>query len=108
MPYQKSKYSTFLMDEYDRENQLIFKLQQRKLHDFRLLAEHVVSQIEPGWRKKSKDETSTLRSKLEYFFKITRECRLANDITYYRVNCDKKLEVQVQGIQNLSTIGRPL
>lgn len=104
--YEKGTYSTYFMEDYERENQLIFKLQQRKLSKFRMLAEHVISQIDPGWKIKSNDHNSTLRSKLESCFKITRDCRLSNDITYFRINCDKKFEIQVQAIQNLSTLGK--
>jgi hypothetical protein len=95
------------MEEYERENQLIFKLQQRKLSKYKMLAEHVVNQIDPSWKQKSKDDKATLRNKLDSCFKITRECRLSNDITYYRINCDKKFEVQVQGISNLTALGKP-
>lgn len=93
------------MEEYGRECQLIFKLQQRKLNKFKVLAEHVVGQIDPDWKENSLDEAATLRSHLEACFKMTRECRISNDITYFRIGCDKRVEVQVQGIANLAEPG---
>lgn len=108
IPYENGNYSTFFLEDYERENQLIFKLQQRKLSKFRMLAEHVVSQIDPNWKKNSKNENVTLRNTLEECFKITRECRISNDITFFRIFSDKKVEVQAQGIQNLTEPGKNL
>ena len=100
-PYENGLYSTFLLEDYEREYQLIFKLQHRKLNKIRMLAEHVIVQIDPDWKSKSNDESLALRNCLENCFKMTKDCRLSNDTTYFRISGDKKIEIQAQGIQNL-------
>lgn len=93
------------MEEYEQENQLIFKLQQRKLSRIKVIAEHVVSQISPDWKEEGGEESEILRGHLTSFFKLGYECKLLNDNVLFRVVTEKKLQVHVQSIRNLAYKG---
>jgi site-specific recombinase len=97
------------LEEYPRENQLIFKLQQRKSSKIKQLAENVVSQLSPDWRDSvdsvAEAEDQFLRRELARYFKVSKDCRLIEDHTTFRVTADKKVALQVLAIRNLPKRG---
>ena len=104
-PYSAGVYSTILLEDYKEENQLIFKLQQRKLNKIRSIAEHVMTQVSPSWKEQKLDEDITLRKEIASCFKLLGDCRLLSDLTLYRVSAEKKVQVHVQSIRNLDVKG---
>lgn len=70
-----------------------------------MLAEHVIGQVDPDWKSNNKDENQALKNCLSRCFKLTRDCKVSNDLTYFRISPDKKIEVQVQSIKNLTHPG---
>lgn len=108
MPYQSGQYNTCFLEEYPRENQLIFKLQQRRTSKIKQLAENVVAQLNPDWKDSVDSQTSEeqfLRRELARYFKVSKDCRLIEDHTIFRVTADKKVAVQVQEIRGLPKRG---
>jgi hypothetical protein len=109
VPYQSGEYNTCFLEEYPRENQLIFKLQQRKSSKIKQLAENVVSQLSPDWRESVEAGTQAedlfLRRELARYFKVSKDCRLIEDHTVFRVTADKKVAVQVLAVRGLHKRG---
>ena len=105
MPYDTGDYSTYLLEDYETEMDLIVKLRNRQLENIQVMARHVVSQIVPDWNQNQDDDEAVLRSAIEQCFVMSRDCTLSNDFIYYRIFSQKRLEVQVQGLSNLSEPG---
>lgn len=96
------------MEEYSLETQLIFKLHQRKLAKMKTIADHVVSQLVPDWREnkqKKEEDADALKRELGQFFKLSRECRLLEDTTLFRISAEKKLSIRVHGLKNIPAKG---
>lgn len=106
--YADGNYNTIFLEDLPNESQLIFKLQQRKTTKCKTIAEHVVGQLNPEWKSgvsRQRDEKSVLTSELKEFFKLTRDSRIIDDLTYFKVTADKKVTVQVDRINNLAEKG---
>lgn len=106
--YADGNYNTTFLEDVPHESQLIFKLQQRKLTKIKTIAEHVVGQLSPNWKESvsiQKDEKAVLTTELKEFFKLTRESRIIDDLTYFKVTADKKVTIQVDRICNLPDKG---
>jgi hypothetical protein len=106
--YTQGNYNTVFMDEIPNEKQLIFKVQQRKVTMTKTIAEHVVSQLNPDWRSSISNPNTdlvVLRSELKEFFKLSRESRIIEDLTLFKVTADKKVTVHVDQICNLPDKG---
>lgn len=103
--YEQGQYSTYFLNEYNGEKELIFKLQQRKPSKIRTIAEHVVTQLNPAWREEEGEEEEILRNEISKNFNLSTDCRLINDNVMYRISADKKLQVEVQSIKNLTYKG---
>lgn len=77
----------------------------------RQLAENVVSQLSPDWREALDGgpaaEEQFLRRELARYFKVSRDCRLLEDHTVFRVTADKKVAVQVLALRGLPRRGTP-
>lgn len=105
VPYESGLYSTYLLEDYEQENPLIFKLQQRKVNKAKMIAEHVLTQLNPDWKNEQGDVNSILRKELTPYFKLLADCRLFEDLTIFRITAEKKFQVHVQSLKNLSTAG---
>lgn len=105
IPYDTGAYSTYLLEDYEEENQLVFKLQQRKLNKTKTIAEHVLDQLKPNWKDEKEDETVILRREITACFKLMLDCRLFEDFTMFRITAEKKLQIHVQSLKNLEVPG---
>lgn len=75
------------------------------MSEIRTIAEHVITQLKPDWRDEEGNEEEILRDEISQSFKLTAECKLSQDNVWYRISAEKKLQVHIQSIKNLTYKG---